>query len=73
MFKIAMKRSIEEDDIYEVTDSLKSKRNTELFASAWDAELKKKNPSMGRVMLKLYGVQVFSISILYTIVETIFT
>lgn len=73
MFKIGLKRAIEEDEIYEVTDRLRSERNTGVFANAWQLELKKKNPSMWRVMLKIHGCKVFSVSILFTIADTLFT
>lgn len=73
MFKIGLKRGIENDEIYEVTDTLRSERNTAVFAKAWESELKRKNPSMWRVMLKIYGFNVFSVSILFTIADTLFT
>lgn len=73
MFKIGLKRGIEDDEIYEVTDTLRSERNTAVFAEAWESELKRKNPSMWRVMLKIYGFNVFSVSILFTIADTLFT
>lgn len=73
MFKIGLKRGIRDDEIYEVTDRLRSERNTDVFAKAWESELKRKSPSMWRAMRKLYGCEVFSISILFTIADTLFT
>lgn len=68
---IGWKRPIEEDDIYAVTNSMRSDTNTEEFAKLWDVELTKKHPSILRVMLKLHGTTVFSLAILFSIGETL--
>lgn len=64
------KRPLEDDDIYAITNSLRSDKNTEEFAKFWDMELKKENPSVLRVILKLHGVRVFTLAMLYSIGET---
>lgn len=71
MFAIGLKRSIEEDDIYEVTNDMRSDSNTEKFARLWEEELKKKKPSIFRVMFKLHLYKLLPIGILYAIGETI--
>lgn len=71
MFAIGLKRAIEEDDIYAVTNDMQSEQNTNAFVQLWDLELKKTNPSIFRVMLKLYGPKVLPVGILFSIGETI--
>lgn len=71
MFAIGLRRSIEEDDICAVTNDMRSDINTEKFAKLWDEEVKKKNPSIFRVMFKLHLKKLLPIGILYAIGETI--
>lgn len=71
MFSIGLKRSIDESDICEVTHDMRSDENTERFAQLWDEEVKKKNPSIFRVMFKLHLYKLLPIGILYAIGETI--
>lgn len=71
MLQIGLKRPIEEDDIYAVTNSMRSDQNTEAFAKLWELELKKKNPSIFRVMLKLHGFKVLTFGLLFSIGETL--
>lgn len=71
MFKIGMKRAIEEDEIYGVTNSMRSDQNTQEFSKLWDIELKKKNPSILRVMLKIHGFKVLTFGLLFSIGETL--
>lgn len=71
MFAIGMRRPIEGDDIYEVTNSMRSDQNTQAFAQLWELELRKKNPSIFRVMLKLHGFKVLTLGLLFSIGETL--
>lgn len=71
LLSIGLKRSIEEDDICEVANSMRSDANTENFAKAWDEELKKKDPSILRVMYKLHGFKVIFVGFLYSVADTI--
>lgn len=71
MIKIGLNRSIEEDDIYDVTNSMRSDHNTEEFAKLWELELKKKNPSIIRVIFKIHGFNMMFYGILYSITETL--
>lgn len=69
IFKIGMKRSIDDDDIYAVTNNLRSDRNTEIFAKLWEIEQSAENPSIFRVMMKIQGFNVLSVAILFSVGE----
>lgn len=56
--------------MYEVTKSLRSDKNTEEFAEQWDEELKKKSPSVLRVILKIHGLRLVVSSLLFSLLET---
>lgn len=71
MFTIGMQRAIEEDDIFAVTNSMRSDHNTGKLAELWNLELKKKRPSMLRVMLKANGYKVHIMGVLFSLTETI--
>lgn len=71
MFSVGMKRPIDEDDIYNVTNSMRSDSNTDEFAKLWDLELKKAHPSIFRVMLKLHGFKVLTLGLLFSAGETL--
>lgn len=71
MLKIGLNRGIEEDDIYDVINNMRSDHNTEEFAKCWELELKKTNPSIIRVIFKLQGNKIVVAGILSTIVEAI--
>lgn len=73
MFKTGLKRCIEEDDIYAITNSLRSDQNTDVFAREWDLELKKRNPKLWRILLKVHGYRLISFGMLYTIGEILST
>lgn len=70
MFTIGLKRPIDEDDIYAVTRSMASARNTDAFKKLWDLELKQAKPSVFRVMFKLHGYKILPLGILYAIGDT---
>lgn len=71
MFKLGLSRTIEGDDIYAVTKSMRSDQNTEKFANLWQLELKKNNPSILRVIVKVLGLEYFIFSLLFLVTETI--
>lgn len=71
LFSRGLKRSLVDDDIYEVLHGMRSDLNTENYAKVWDEELKKPNPSMLRVIFKLHGLKVVIIGFLFSIAETI--
>lgn len=71
MFAIGLKRGIEEDDIYEVKKDMRSDLNTEAFEKLWKEELKKKKPSLFRIMFKLYLWKVLLAGFLFAIGMTL--
>lgn len=71
MFLIGWKRAIEEDDMYAVKDNMRSDSNTEGFAKLWELECKKKNPSLLRIMVKMYLYKVLPIGFLFAVGETL--
>lgn len=68
--KTSLTRDLNEDDIYEARDSMRSAEITEAFEKQWQLELEKKNPSIIRVIFKLYGFQVLLYTFLYSIAST---
>lgn len=70
LFRLGLKRSIQEEDIYEVTNHFRCEENTELLSQAWNEELKKKNPSIIRALFKLGGFKILLISIIYSVGDT---
>lgn len=68
--KIGIYRELEEHEMYEVTKSLRSDKNTEEFAEQWDEELKTKSPSVLRVILKIHGFRLIFSSLLFSLLET---
>lgn len=71
MLKKSLCRTIEDDDIYAVPNSMRIDRNTKEYAKLWQLELKKENPSIFRVMFKLNLFKVFGFSLWCAIIETI--
>lgn len=70
LVKTSLTRDLNEDDIYEARDSMQSAQITDAFERLWQLELDKKNPSIIRVMFKLYGFEVLLITFLYSIAST---
>lgn len=68
---IGRKRELNEDDIYAVTNGMQSARNTDAFAKEWQNELEKKDPSLVRVIFRLYGFKALSLTFLYAVGSTI--
>lgn len=71
MFKIGLKRTINDDDIYAVRNDMRSAQNTKHFAKLWEIEQRAENPSIFRVMMKMQGFNVLSASILFSICELV--
>lgn len=71
LFKLGLKRSIEEEDIYCVLKQHQSEEILETFTDAWNLELKKEKPSMLKVFFKIYGLSVVGWGIAFSIVETV--
>lgn len=71
MFKIGMRRPIEEDDICNVLNSMRSDENTTEFNKLWQQEIKKPDPSIMRVMIKIRVLKVLVLGLLFSIGETL--
>lgn len=71
MLWIGLKRAIDEDDIYAVKNDMRSDLNTEAFAKLWELECKKKNPSLFRIMMKMYLCKVLPVGFLFAIGEAV--
>lgn len=71
MFAIGLKRAMEEDDIYEVKNSMRGDLNTDAFAKLWELECKKKKPSLIRIMMKMYLYKILIMGFLYAVLETV--
>lgn len=69
MFTTGLSRTIEEEDIYDVKNNMQSHENTEKFATFWQLELKKKKPSILRVIFKVYGFNFIILMVLFLIAE----
>lgn len=69
MFTTGLSRTIEEEDIYDVKNNMQSHENTEKFAKFWQLELKKKKPSILRVIFKVYGLNFIILMVLFLIAE----
>lgn len=67
LFKIGYERELDEDDIYAIPDGMQSAQNTETLAQEWDIELKRTNPSIIRVILRLYGYKAISVTFLFAV------
>lgn len=70
MFKIGLNRGIVDDDIYAVTNDMRSDQNAETYARLWKAELLKKNPSILNVILKVHGYEALILGVLFSLGET---
>lgn len=69
--RLGLRREINEDDIYGVTNEMQSDKNAEAFEKQWQLELKKKCPSLLRAIINLYGFKVITISTICAIVHAI--
>lgn len=71
LFKMGMKATITEQDIYNNLDEHNSKPISDMFSSLWEDELKRNSPSVLRMFYRAYGFGVISIGLLFSINETI--
>lgn len=70
IFATGVKRPIEDDDVYAVPHDLQCEKSTLEFANLWNLELKKSNPSIFRVIFKLY-YKLILIGTIFATFETI--
>lgn len=57
IFKLGIKAPITPDDIYKPKTSLESAKIVKTFIKIWSDELKNKNPSMLRLVFRIYGIR----------------
>lgn len=67
LIKAGIRRELQEEDIYAVTNSMKSEKNTKTFAKFWQTELNKENPSIFRVLLNVCGYKAITLIVVYSI------
>lgn len=70
IFKIGNKRAIEEKEIYEVQDGMRSDTITNKFYTLWAEEKRKKHPNLLLVMYKLYGLKLLLWGLAFSLFET---
>ncbi|XP_055678761.1 probable multidrug resistance-associated protein lethal(2)03659 isoform X2 [Lutzomyia longipalpis] len=71
LFKLGLKRPIEEEDIYATLKHHKSSLLEGQFTRLWTDELKKKHPRFLNVILKSFGPKIFGFGIIYTSLDTL--
>lgn len=63
-----LRRAIQENDIYAVKTDMRSDLNTEELTKLWELECQQKQePSLFRILFKIYLCKVFFIGILFSI------
>lgn len=70
IFKIGNKRPIEENEIYEVKDGMRSDKITDRINKLWVEEKTKKKPNLLKVLFKMYGAQLLFWGISFSLFET---
>lgn len=70
-FKIGLKRAIQEDDIYAVTEHMESARSTQSYTRLWELELEKEKPSILRVIFKMHLHKLMIYGSLFALGETL--
>lgn len=71
LFTIGLKRSIEENDLYNVHHKMRSDENTEKFAKLWEQEKKRRKPNILRAMLHFNGYRVIAVGLIYAVFDTL--
>ncbi|KAL5288837.1 ABCC4.2 family protein [Megaselia abdita] len=70
LFRTGLNRRITEEDIHEIPPHFKSNKITHNLDELWVIERNKVRPSLIRVLLKAFGIRIFSYGVLYSIVQT---
>lgn len=71
IFKLGLKRPIEENDIYEALPEHQSSKLSEKFTKLWDDELKRSKPSVLRLLLRGFGWHCIGGGLLYCVAEAV--
>lgn len=71
LFKLGLKQQINDSDLYETLFQHEGQRIVAHFSETWNIELKRKKPSVLRLLTKCYGLIVFLTGFLYYFIEII--
>lgn len=70
LFKLGLKKPIEQEDLYETAVDHRSKPLRKMFNRYWKDELKKPSPSLLKCFIKAFGVKLVVYGILYNVTDT---
>lgn len=70
ILKLGIKGPIPPDEIYKPKSTLECKVITDNFIQMWSDELKRKNPSVLRVIFKLYGTTLLFWGLTFSLLES---
>lgn len=70
IFKLGIKGPIPPDEIYKPKSTLESKKITDRFIQMWSDELKRKDPSVLRVIFNIYGVPLLFWGLSFSLLES---
>lgn len=71
IFRIGLKRDLQEDDIYEVLNNCDSEKLGDLLEVEWQKETLKKHPSLTKVFIRLFGWEYLIIGLNQFVMNTI--
>ena len=71
LFKIGVKRTITDSDVYEGLKSHECDKIANKFSALWEQELARKNPSVLRMFYNAYGRGILWVGISFSIIETL--
>lgn len=71
IFKIGLKRPITASDVYEPLSCHESEKISETFSRLWARELKKKEPSVLRMIYGAYGTGILFVGLTFSLLETL--
>ncbi|XP_055381149.1 probable multidrug resistance-associated protein lethal(2)03659 [Condylostylus longicornis] len=70
LFRKGFSRPLKEEELYERIPSLDCEKVTEKFAKLWEDELKRKNPSVIRMIFRAYGTSFMVYALLFAFLES---
>lgn len=70
IFKLGIKGPIPPDEIYIPKSTLESKKITDRFIQMWSDELKRKKPSVLRVIFNIYGAPLLFWGLSFSLLES---
>ena len=71
LFRRGLQGPFSEEELYQHRHDLDSERVTTKFVKLWNDEVKRKNPSVIRMIVRAYGNIFIPLGILYSISETV--